>query len=42
MNKFCISLGSAVTFFRYGGQVHSHGYSLFYSEITQLIRSTYC
>jgi len=37
MNHFCISHGSVVTFFRCGdGQVHSHGYSLFYSEITQI------
>ena len=41
MHMFCISQGSAVTFFRRGGQIHSHGFSLFYSEITQIIRSTY-
>jgi len=31
-----------MTFFTCGtGQVHSYGYSSFYSEITQIIRSTY-
>ena len=34
VNEFCISRGSAVTFFRCDGQVHNHGYSSFYSEIT--------
>jgi len=41
MSTLCISQGSVVTFFRYGGQVHSHSYSLFYSEVTQIIRSMY-
>jgi len=31
---FCILQCSAVTFFRRGKQVHSHGYSSLYSEIT--------
>jgi len=30
-----------VTFFRCDWQVHSHGYSSFYSEIMQVTRSTY-
>jgi len=41
MNKFYISHGSVVTCFRCDGKVHSHGCSSFYSEITQIIRSTY-
>ena len=32
--EFCILQGSAVTFSRYDGQVHSHGYSSFCWEIT--------
>jgi len=41
MNKFSISQGSVVTFFRRGEQVYSHGYSSSYSEITQMIRSAH-
>jgi len=42
MNEFCssISHGSVVKFFRCGGHVHSHCYNSFYSDITQIIRST--
>jgi len=39
MNKFCISQGSAVTFFRCGEHIRSHGYSLFYSEMIEIIRT---
>jgi len=36
MNKFCISHGNVVTFFRCGEQVHSNGCSSFYCKITQI------
>jgi len=39
MNEFCTSQGSAVIFFRCDGQAHDHGYSLFYPQITQIIRN---